>query len=263
METSYENSLTHVKSSHLCFRSIAGGVLVAMLTMATLIGLGMAMGGIGLDEDTTAQSAGMFTGIWFMVSAALSLFAGSFYSARVSTVRDDRMGAAQGILIAALFLGFFLYQTIAAIGFAGQAVGVVGKGAMSAAKSPMVTEGVGRVVERGLGDLNLKTEPRAVATGLAHRLMDGDVEGAKNFLADQAGITPAEADAKIAQFKAESQKIIDDAKLAAASALRSTGWSLFIVMLLGSVASVLGGFLGSRTHQPMVVERRTFAQRTA
>src|SRR5690606_1555284 len=71
----------------ISWRSIVAGLLIAMLVMTGLLGLGLAFGGIGLDEDTSARSAGIFTGAWFIGSALISLFAGSYFAARVSKFR--------------------------------------------------------------------------------------------------------------------------------------------------------------------------------
>lgn len=237
----------------ISFRSIVAGLLVAFFTMTGLIGLGMAFGGIGMDVDTTVKSAGMFTGFWFLGSALLSLFIGSYFAARVSKFQTGRIGSAQGLVIAALFLGFFLYQTMAMIGTAGSAVGsllgstasMIGQGAQRAAENPAITETVKNLSEDALGDLNLRTDPQVVAQGIGARLLRGDTEGAKNYLARQAGIAPVDADARIADLKTRMDVIINDTKETAASALKSSGWSLFLLVVLGAMASIGGGALGS------------------
>jgi hypothetical protein len=242
----------------ISWRSIIGGFLVSMVTMLGLLGLGMAMGGIGMDEETSGGSVGMFSGIWFVASTAISIFVGSYYSARVSSFRIARVGSAQGILIATLFLGFFLYQTIAGISAAGKAAGsvigntaqMVGAGSQKAANSPVISE----MVEDRMNDLKLRSEPGVVASGVANRLMRGNAEGAKNYLASQAGIPPQEADRRIAEYRGELDRYTSDAKMAAGTALKATGWSLFIIVVMSVGASILGGMLGSRanSHKPIV-----------
>ncbi len=223
------------------------------------------MGGIGMDEDTTAQSAGMFSGIWFMAASVISIFMGSYYSARVASFRIARVGSAQGILIATLFLGFFLYQTIMGLGAAGRAAGTVvgasakmiGAGTEKAMQSPVISE----MFEDRMADLNLRSEPRVVAMGLANRLMRGNTEGAKNYLALQAGITPAEADVRLNQYRADINQYMDDAKIAAGRAIRTTGWSLFSIVVLSVFAAIGGGMLGSRANLHSPIVRRTAALR--
>jgi hypothetical protein len=246
-------------------RSIVSGLLVAMFTMTGLLGLGLAFGGIGLDQETTAKSAGIFSGVWFIVSTLLSIFVGSYFAARISKFRTARIGSAQGLVIASLFLGFFLYQTVSAIGSAGSAVSsmlgstgsMVAQGARKAASTPAVTNAVDNLAEDALADLNLRSEPTVVARGIGSRLIQGDTEGAKNYLARQSGITPTEADTRIAQMKAQVDKVVSDTKEATATALRSTGWALFLLVALGALAAMGGGALGSAANyrKPLIRER--------
>lgn len=253
----------------ISWRSVVAGLLIAFFTMIGLMGLGMAFGGINLNENTSASSAGIFTGIWFLVSALVSIFIGSYFAARVSKFQTGRIGSAQGLVIAAMFLGFFLYQTMSAVvsmgGAAGSVIGksagALGTGASEAFQNPGVVNTVSRYAEDTLGDLNLRSGPAVVAKGVANRLIGGDAEGAKNYLALQAGITPMEADARIAQLKTRADKVVDDAKAAAGDALQATGWSLFLLVILGALSSVLGGALGSVANFRNPLTREQFVAR--
>lgn len=264
--TSHETMIESSSKPLICWRSVIGGFLVAMITMLGLLGLGMAMGGIGMDEDTTAQSAGMFSGIWFMAASVISIFVGSYYSARVASFRIARVGSAQGILIATLFLGFFLYQTIMGLGAAGRAAGsivgasakMIGAGTEKAMESPIISE----MFEDRMSDLNLRSEPRVVAMGVANRLLRGNAEGAKNYLAFQAGITPEEADIRMTQYRDDLNRYADDAKIAAGRAIRTTGWSLFSMVMLSVLAAIGGGMLGSRANAHTPIVRRATTLRT-
>lgn len=241
----------------ISWRSVVAGLLIAFFIMTGLLGLGLAFGGINLSEDTTASSAGIFTGIWFLVSALISLFVGSYFAARVSKFQTGRIGSAQGLLIAALFLGFFLYQTVATIGSIGSAAGsIIGKtvsvagqgvarGTEVVNQNPAIAGKISNMAENALGDLNLRSDPKTVATGLVNRLISGDAEGAKNYLAAQAGISPADADNRIAQIRVQVDQAVGDAKMAAGDAMKATGWSLFLLVILGALSAVGGGALGS------------------
>lgn len=252
----------------ISFRAIVSGLLIAMFTFTGLVGLGLAFGGMGMDQDTSAQSAGIFTGVWFIVSVLLSLFVGSYFAARISKFRTGRVGSLQGLVIAALFIGFFMYQMFSALGSAGSAIGsligksgsMIAQGAQQAAQSPAVTNTVSRLAEDALGDLNLKSEPQVVAQGVTTRLIQGDTESAKNYLARQAGITPTEADTRIAQMKAQVDQYLADGKEAAGTAIKSTGWTLFLMVALGALASIGGGGLGSVANfrKPLVRESNDY-----
>lgn len=253
---------TELSSMHplISWRSVVAGLLIAFFCMVGFLGLGMALGGIGLDEETSARSAGIFSGVWFLVSALLSIFIGSYFAARVSKFRTGRIGSAQGLVIAALFLGVFLWQTIMALGNAGQMTGVLlgrtagmlGAGAERMAESPMMKN----MVEDAVGDLQLRSNPRDVAGGLATRLLRGDGEGAKNFLVSQAGISQVEADQRIARLRSRIDEAVNNTKEGAATALRSAGWSLFFLVILGALSAIGGGALGSATNFRKPLARR-------
>lgn len=240
------------------WRSVAAGLLVTFLALAILLALGMAFGGIGLVDGAEAQNAGIFTGIWFLVSAVISLFVGSYFATRISKFHTGRIGAAHGAVIAALFFGFFLYQSISAIGWAGNKAGAMigsaGSGAAQVAGNPAVDN----LVDDAVGDLNLRSDPQVVVSGVASRLMRGDSESAKNYLARQANLTPAEADARIAQLRGQVDAAMVQARETAARTMQGVGWSLFAALLLGSVAAMSGGALGSRSNLRSPLTREQF-----
>lgn len=103
---------THLVS----WKSVAAGFLVTLFTMTALLGLGMALGGIGINEELSAKGASIFTGLWFLSSTILSIFVGSYYSARLSSYRVAKIGASNGLLIACLFILFFFIQAFSVIG---------------------------------------------------------------------------------------------------------------------------------------------------
>lgn len=253
----------------ISWRSVLAGLLISFFTMIGLMGLGMAFGGINMNEDTSASSAGIFTGVWFLASALFSIFVGSYFAARVSKFQTGRIGSAQGLVIAALFLGFFLYQTMSALVAAGGAAGsligrgasAIGSGAAQISQQPAVMNKINQFAENAIGDLNLRSDPTQVAQGVATRLVSGNPEGAKNYLAMQAGISPQEADARINQLQTQATSAIGDAKAAAGDALQATGWSLFLLVILGALSSVLGGALGSVANFKNPLSREQFTAR--
>jgi hypothetical protein len=248
------------KSMHplISWRSVVAGLLVAFFFMVGLLGLGMVFGGIGMQDGTTARGAGLFSGLWFLVSALISLFAGSYFAARISKFQLGRVGSAQGLVIAALFLGAFLYETITVIGGVGQLAGAfLGKTVNIVEDSPVVKN----VAQEIVGDLKLKDPPQTVATGIASRLIKGDAQGAKVYLAGEAGITEAQADQRISAAKKTIDLALVKTRIGAAKALKSAGWSLFFLVFLGSVSAVLGGSLGSVANYRKPLAPREFFAR--
>jgi hypothetical protein len=163
--------------------------------------------------------------------------------------RTDVVGCAHGFVIAALFILILMNAGASAISFIGRSAGsvaggaasVIGSGAQAASDSPVVRD----MVDDSLAGLNLKADPQVVASGVASRLIRGDNEGAKNYLARQAGITPAEADAKIAALRAQVDQAMVKAREATATAMKATGWSVFLLIVLSAIAAATGGLLAT------------------
>lgn len=253
----YSNHPLESDSAHqhplISWRSILAGLLVSFMVMATLLSLGMAIGGNGLSDGATAKNAGLFTGIWFVVSAVIALLGGSYFAARISKFHTNRLGGAQGLVIAALFFGLFLWQTFAAIGWAGSAATSAASSALGGAasavsaaagagsESPLVRD----LTARATNGLQLNAEPATVARNLATRLGQGDIEGSKDYLASVSGISREEASTKIEELRVQMDQALIQAREGAAKALQATGWSLFITMLLGAAAAAGGGALGA------------------
>lgn len=246
-----ESDLAHLHPL-VSWRSVVAGLLVSFLTLSILLTLGMAFGGHGLDDGASAQNAGIFTGVWFLVSSIIALFAGSYFAARISKFHTNRIGSAQGLVIASLFFGFFLYQTFSALGWVGRtatsAVSSTASVAASGAEKAAGNSTVNSLVQDKLGDLNLKSDPKTVASGVASRLVSGNTEGAKDYLASQAGISEAEADRRIAGFRDQVGQASNQAREGAAKALQATGWTLFATLVLGALSAIGGGALGSRAN---------------
>ena len=259
---------THSTHRHLvCWRSAFAGLAVALVTYIGALALAIAFGGIGLSDGSTAQNAGIFAGVSVAVATVLATFVGAYYSVRVSRFQVDIMGSVQGLLVGAVFLSFVVFQVLSVVGTVGQATAqtlgatasAIGSGAASASQNPMIRD----IVEDNFADLKLKSEPSVVVSGTASRLLRGDNEGAKNYLAGQAGITPAEADQKIAAVKLQMDEAAKKARDAAATALKTTGWSLFLVLALGMIAASLGGVLAAVCNTRQALDVPDDVRRTA
>ncbi len=235
------------------WRSVAAGVILSLITMFALTGLGMAFGGGGLDEDSTLRGALTFAGLWTLGSALVSVFVGAYFSSRLAANQNARVGSIQGTIVAALVLAVVLWQATAMAGFMGRSAArlvggaavVVGAGAKAAADSNVVSE----IAEDVMGDLNVEpAQVQVVATGVATRLARGNTEAAKNYLARQTGLTPDEADARIANVRAQAETAAIKVREASAQALQSTGWTMFLTTVLCAVIGMIAGGLGSRSN---------------
>lgn len=240
----------------LSWRSIIGGLLVSFFVMAGLLGLGFAIGGISLNEDTSFSGVGTFTGIWFSASAIVSLFVGSFFATRVSKFQNGFIGSAQGLIVASLFLGFFVYQAGAIVGSMGSVAGsviggtakVAGQGVSQVTQSPQVRETFNRIIQNTIGDLNVQSNIETVAINVGNRLLRGDQEAAVDYLAMETGISREEAQQRLEGLQIQAQEAVGDAKNIAGDALKTGGWTLFLLVLFGALSSVGGGILASRLN---------------
>lgn len=269
-ETIYESTGSTVPtgSAHrhlVCWRSAFAGLAIALVTFIGALALAIAFGGIGLSDGSTLKNAGIFAGVSVAVATVIAAFAGSYFSVRVASIRVDVLGSMQGLLVGGVFMIFVVFQVFSMVGTLGQAASqtlgatasMLGTGAAAAMQNPVAQE----FVEDSLGGLNLKSDASVVATGTASRLLRGDTEAAKLYLANQAGLTPEQADQRIATLNAR----IDEAKLeardAAATTLKTTGWGLFLVVALGMIASSLGGLLASVLNVRATVDAQVPAER--
>lgn len=265
------NSQSEQVQGHFPFiswRSVLAGLFITMLVFATLMSLGLAVGGLALTEvieDRESKGLPIGAAIWFVVSTLVSLFAGSYFAARVSNFITPRIGGAQGLVIASVFFVAFLWQIGMTLGWAGStiggAVGTAGRAAGSQAgnvarlyDNPQVQS----LLDRATANLNLRSDPEVVAQGVANRLLRGDQEAAKNYLAYQAGITPAEADRRLGEIRGDFVATAENAATTAANVLAGVGWALFGMMVLGALAAAFGGGLGSRENlrHPISIEAR-------
>ncbi|HAR42841.1 MAG TPA: hypothetical protein DCS07_09475 [Bdellovibrionales bacterium] len=249
-----------LERSSISWRAIFAGLFVSLLTYMILMAFGIAVGSAGLASNISGGLEGstlsIGSGIWVVLSALVSLFAGCYYAARAAGLIATRVGAIQGLVVASLFFLTMFSQIGAAIGFIGgglgSAVGSIGKGASEIAKAPEVQD----TIQSSLGELNLKSPPDQVVQGIATRLIQGNTIGARNYLAAQAGISPAEAQTRIDTIANDVQSTARDIGQKTAKAVSMIGWTVFGYLLLGSLAALFGGMTGAKFAVKHSVEYR-------
>ncbi len=108
---------------------------------------------------------------------------------------------------------------------------------------------VQNIIERSLGDdLNLKSEPQIVAQGLAARLLQGNDDAAKNYLAYQTGRSRAEIEQRFAQLKSDFTATAQQVGSDVARGISTASWVLFGTLILGMIFAVLGGSWGASAN---------------
>jgi hypothetical protein len=234
------------------WRAVFAGAFISALVYFTLVSLGVAIGA-GQTQDlingqSSASMLGTGVGVWLAVSVLISLFVGSYSAGRISGVIATRIGYMQGAVISALFFALMIAQSgsmlksvTAGVGAAGSALGGT---IAQAGQNPAVTD----MVEDNFSELKFKSSNADVIRGVLSRVVRGDNESAKNYLAAQSGISSDDADARLKTIKDKITAISQQAGQAAAEAAKQVGWWAFIVMALGSVFAMFGGGVGAQVN---------------
>lgn len=245
---SREHVLTH-QHSLISWKPIFAGLFVAFVIHATLMALGVAIGGATVSEmiENGSNVNGLATGaaIWIGISALLSLAAGSYFAARTSTYITGRIGAAQGLTIAALFFTAMMFGVGQVVGMAGQGMGRAA-GAMGAGVANIASNtSVQNTVEDALGGTTLKSDPSVVVKGVLTRLIAGNPDSAKAYLGYQTGLSSADLDARFATLQTNFQNTMTTVATKAADAAAKSAMSVFLILVVGIGMAVLGGATGA------------------
>lgn len=242
---SHEHSL-------ISWKPIFAGLFVAFVIHAALMALGVAIGGARVAEiiQDGRSFNGLATGsaIWIGISALLSLAAGSYFAARTSAYITGRIGAAQGLTIAALFFTAMFFGAGQMTMMAGQgltrAAGAMGQGAMNLSQNPLVQS----TVEDALGNANLKADPEVVVQGLTSRLLAGNTDSAKAYLAAQTGLTSSELDARFVALQNNFDATVKTVATRAADAASKTATGVFLILIVGIGMAIVGGATGAMVN---------------
>ncbi len=249
---------THSHKHLVCWKSTLAGLAVAVVVFLGVTALSLAFGGIGLSDGSSAKAAGTFAAGSVILATMFAALAGGYVTTRLGRTEVDTLGTTQGLIVGAVFLIFVMFQVTSIIGsigkVAGQTIGAAASAVGSAAGAASENSLVQDVVQDTLGDLQLKSDAGTVAKGLAGRLMRGDEEGAKRYLAYQAGIPASEVDKRVIEAKAKLDEAAKQIRETTAKIMRDTGWSLFVVIVLGMIASGLGGLLATKCNEKYTLD---------
>lgn len=246
----------------ISWRSIVAGLIFSVICYVALTALGIGIMGTTAQQliqegEGGGQGVAIGAAVWAIVSILLSLAIGSYFSARVANLVTGKIGGWQGLVIGSVFFALVFWGAGNAIGALGGAMGNAAQSLGGGAQNLMQNPTVQNQINRSLEGLNLKSPPEQVAQGVASRMIAGDQEGAKNYLAFQAGVPVSEVEARIAQLQTQLQ----DAGEAAAAGVATAGWVLFAALVLGLGSAFLGGTLGAKANirEPLVDEVQSAA----
>ncbi|MBX3022471.1 MAG: hypothetical protein KF799_12430 [Bdellovibrionales bacterium] len=234
------------------WRAVFAGLFISMLAYFTLVSLGLGIGAGQMRDVLAGQDAlgniGIGAAIWLAVTVLISLFVGSYASSRSSGIIATRVGAVQGAVITALFFTLMTTQAGIALGTISSGLGAIRDTLSGAAwqmgNNPRLTA----IVDDALGDMDLKSSPETVGSGVLSRLMRGDTDSAITYLANQSGLTRAEAEVRYQQLSGQVQAAAAEIGQRTATAARTIGWTAFGLMVFGTLFAILGGTMGAQLN---------------
>src|SRR4051812_9083861 len=97
-----QNAASHIPIAgfqHVTFvswRSVLAGFFISMLCFTILLSLGMGIGGVSFEPNSSGTAWTWSSALWIIVSALIALFVGSYIAGRISNYITMRIGAAQG-----------------------------------------------------------------------------------------------------------------------------------------------------------------------
>jgi polyhydroxyalkanoate synthesis regulator phasin len=261
---------------------LAGAAMViAVHVMLSLLGFGVGMSTVEpvAGETPQASSIGIGAGVWWLVSNLIALVIGGYVAARLSGIPVRGDGIIHGVLTWAVTLLITLYLLTTGVGsMIGGAFNVVGNtisgvGQSVAEAVPEVADAAGispEQIQEQVEQLLRPEQPgalspeqarselvdalRQMATGSEQEATQAQ-ERAATIIAQQAGISPEQANQRLDQLKTEIQQRTDqaaeqatEAADTAASAASSASIWAFVALVLGACAAAVGGAVGTRSR---------------
>jgi hypothetical protein len=250
-----------------------------------VFGLAVGLSTINPRNAGSLRGSGMFTGIWALLAPLAALFVGGWVAGRGGGLIDRAGGAIHGLIVwglAALLGAGMVAMVMSAVasgivsvgktvaGVGGEAIGAV---ASQAGGATAAAQQLGINSDDLLGPVNQRLEAEGKPTVSAAELQSATRDVAKSAvatghidrdmlvqsLARNTNLTPTDAEQVADQVKAQyeqksasvKERVHSAAGAAETGALQAAEksgkalWGAFGAMLLGLVASVVGGALGA------------------
>lgn len=266
--------------------AVLAGAIVAVVVGLMLNVLGIAIGASAVDatsgDTPSGQTFGIVSGVWLLVANLIGLAVGGYVAARFSGTADNTDGILHGLsvwgisyLLSAVLLGNIIAGTAStALQGASSIIGGVAQGAgqaASAASGPaaqaaqqinpqQLIDRARSALQTGGDPARMTSEQRnaEIGTLVTRRVTNGnlpqqDRERLNQLVAAEYGISPDEAQRRVAQVEQqavnttqEAERRAREAANAAATASAAAAYWVFAAMLLGAIAAVLGARIGIR-----------------
>jgi hypothetical protein len=230
---------------------VIAGLFVSLATLAVLATLGVAIGFSAADRNDSASTFGIGVGVWGAASALIAFFVGGLVAARTAAtpvtaidteghLKNDN-GLLQGAMVWAVAIPLTTYLAASAVGgavgTAGRAVATGVQATATAAQGNLGnSDSANRIADAQNGrDAVERTKQEAVAT------------------TQQVGDAAKAAGNELKGVKDEVSRTLSPANLEAAAGYGAkASWGVLGSMLLGLVASSVGGLIGGKTRSATV-----------
>jgi hypothetical protein len=275
--------------------AILAGLIIYLVVQALLSLLGVGIGVSTIDPLGSSPEAGSFAtgaGIWWVLSALIAVFAGSWVAGRVAGIPVKREGMLHGVLtwgLATLVMIYLVTTTLGsllggAFSTIGTAMQSVAGGAQAAGQAagqdqggsglladvrrqiegvisrqvdqamPQVQQGV-QQVQQASQNPEVRQLLEKVVTSGPDTLTPAERQQAVSALSEHAGIPPAEAERRLNEWQAQYQQAeqkVTETAEATADTVSQASIWLFVALLLGAVVGGFGGATGA-PRQPLRV----------
>lgn len=255
-----DSNVTHPKQEKLgphpknllCWKATFGGLLIALMAFVGLTSLGAGIAGFTaeglISQRESGSSLATGSGLYLGISIVVALFCGGYFAMRISRFMTTRVGAAHGLVVASAFFLLMILGLGNLVGGLASGFGSLAKASANGISNLASNSMVQDTVNEALGAVTFKSPLADVAQGLTTRMLQGNTESAKKFLAYQTNLPPSVVDTKIAQMKTQLETATRNVAETTAHAVGNAGLSFFVVFLVGLIGAVLGGRTGAHAN---------------
>jgi hypothetical protein len=254
--------------NRISWGAVFAGTIVALVAQLLFTMLGLAIGLTFIEPltgQTPWQGISIGAGIWWVVSALISLFLGGWAAGRLAGMPLRQDAILHGILAWGLvtFISFYLVIT---------GVGAVIGGSLNVVQQGMQSVGgIGSVAPQAADMLSQPEVARILreagsgqdlSAALQQFLQEGSEANRQtviNILTERTQMSEAEARDTLAQLEQKYQQMRQgtaEVTQDVTSAVAMSAWWTFFAMLAGVVAAAVGGALGAPRDLPAFPEVR-------
>lgn len=255
--------ITRPLPARLRWGAVLAGTVAALGLWILLYSLGVALGLSSVEpgDDGSFKTSGVMAGVWGLVAPLIALFVGGLVAGRVAGPATKLTGALHGLVMWGI-------TAIGGVWAMGMVVGAVATGAVDLSKTAMANLDDGfmlnatdavlapneRLAAAGAPLINANDVRAATQDVLRDAMRAGrlDKDMLATSLAQQTGMTRADAQLAAGRIQAQFDASLRRAKLATQNAAETTGhvfWGIFGALLAGLLASMGGALLAVSREQ--------------